>query len=145
MHELDADWDPPARSLDRVSNLDKILDRLTQVSGIVGQLAAAIARRCRDLTEEINPIAAQVERLAEKLAPALIAVVGCSPLTAAKILGEAASVARFRSAAAFARHKGTAPLPVWSSTVRATGSAVRATGSAEPETASSTQPCTASR
>jgi transposase len=34
---------------------------------------------------------------------------------AAKILGETAGVLRFRSAAAYARHNGTAPLPVWSS------------------------------
>ncbi|MEV6487777.1 transposase [Actinoplanes sp. NPDC051633] len=40
---------------------------------------------------------------------------GCAAKTAAKILGETASVMRFRSAAAFARHNGTAPLPVWSS------------------------------
>ena len=115
LHELDADWDPPARSLDRVSNLDKILDRLAQLPGVVGQLATAITKRCRDLTEEINTIAAQIEGLAEKLAPSLIAVVGCGPLTAAKILGETAGIARFRSAAAYARHNGTAPLPVWSS------------------------------
>ena len=36
------------------------------------------------------------------------------PLTAAKILGETADVQRFRSRHAYARHNGTAPLPVWS-------------------------------
>ncbi|MER7471689.1 transposase [Micromonospora sp. NPDC000018] len=36
-------------------------------------------------------------------------------MTAAKILGETAGITRFRSAAAYARHNGTAPLPVWSS------------------------------
>ncbi|MFD0585033.1 transposase [Dactylosporangium darangshiense] len=72
-----------------------------------------ITTRCRSLTEEINTIAAQIEDLAEKLAPALIAVPGCGPLTAAKILGETAGIARFRNAAAYARHN--APLPVWSS------------------------------
>ncbi|MCU1567087.1 MAG: family transposase [Pseudarthrobacter sp.] len=34
---------------------------------------------------------------------------------AAKILGETAGVARFRSKDAYARHNGTARLPVWSS------------------------------
>ncbi|GAA4262803.1 hypothetical protein GCM10022255_101600 [Dactylosporangium darangshiense] len=47
--------------------------------------------------------------------PALIALPGCGALTAAEILGETAGVTRFRSAAAYARHNGTAPLPVWSS------------------------------
>jgi len=41
--------------------------------------------------------------------------VGCSPLTAAKIVGETAGIERFRSPDAYARHNGTAPLPVWSS------------------------------
>jgi len=41
--------------------------------------------------------------------------VGCGALTAAKILGETAQAGRFRSKDAFARHNGTAPLPVWSS------------------------------
>jgi len=48
-------------------------------------------------------------------APALIAIPGCGALTAAKIPGETAGVVRFRSKDAYARHSGTAPLPVWSS------------------------------
>ncbi|MFD2081582.1 IS110 family transposase [Actinopolymorpha cephalotaxi] len=40
---------------------------------------------------------------------------GCGALTAAKIVGETAGVRRFRSKDAYARHNGTAPLPVWSS------------------------------
>jgi transposase len=35
-------------------------------------------------------------------------------LSAAKIVGETADVTRFKSKDAFARHNGTAPLPVWS-------------------------------
>nr|WP_218022521.1 transposase [Nocardia amamiensis] len=40
---------------------------------------------------------------------------GCGALTAAKIIGETAGADRLRSKDAFARHNGTAPLPVWSS------------------------------
>ncbi|MEU4765648.1 transposase [Actinosynnema sp. NPDC023794] len=40
---------------------------------------------------------------------------GTGPLTAAKILSETADIRRFRSRDAYARHNGTAPLPVWSS------------------------------
>jgi transposase len=36
-------------------------------------------------------------------------------LSAAKILGETGGVTRFRSSDAYARHNGTAPIPVWSS------------------------------
>jgi transposase len=39
---------------------------------------------------------------------------GCGPLTAAKLLGESAGISRFKSEAAFARHAGIAPIPVWS-------------------------------
>lgn len=115
LHELDPEWDPPARSLDRVSNLDHVLHRLTQLPGVVAHLATTIVQRCRNLTEEINAIEVEIRQLADKLAPALIAVPGCGALTAAKILGEIAGVTRFHSAAAYARHNGTAPLPVWSS------------------------------
>jgi transposase len=92
LHELDPEWDPPARSLDRVSNLDRILHRLTQLTGVVARLAAAITQRCRNLTEEINAIEAEVGDLAEKLVPTLIALPGCGALTAAKILGETAGI-----------------------------------------------------
>ncbi len=45
----------------------------------------------------------------------MLAICGCGALTAAKIVGETAGVDRFRSKDAYARHNGTAPLPVWSS------------------------------
>ncbi|MFL6116856.1 MAG: transposase, partial [Catenulispora sp.] len=45
----------------------------------------------------------------------LLAIPGCGVLTAAKILGETAGIDRFVSKDAYARHNGTAPLPVWSS------------------------------
>ena len=115
LHELDADWDPPARSLDRASNLDRISGRLADMSGTVTRLAAAIVERCRQLSTEIDALEAEIKTLAELLAPTLIALPGCASLTAAKILGETAGILRFHSAAAYARHNGTAPLPVWSS------------------------------
>jgi transposase len=51
----------------------------------------------------------------QAMAPTLLAIPGCGALTAAKILGETAGVDRFRSKDAYARHTGTAPMPVWSS------------------------------
>jgi transposase len=115
LHELDPEWDPPARSLDRINNLDRILSRLADLPGVVAHLATAITERCRNLTEVINTVEAKIRDLAEKLVPALIALPGCGALTAAKILGETAGIARFHSAAAYARHNGTAPLPMWTS------------------------------
>jgi transposase len=54
-----------------------------------------------------------VEKVA-RLVPALLEIAGVGALTAAKIVAEVADVRRFRSKDAFARHNGTAPLPVWS-------------------------------
>lgn len=47
------------------------------------------------------------------VAPVLLALPGCGELTAAKLVGEAGGVTRFKSEAAFARHAGVAPVPVW--------------------------------
>jgi transposase len=49
-----------------------------------------------------------------QIAPVLLALPGCGELTAAKLVGEVAGVTRFKSEAAFARHAGVAPIPVWS-------------------------------
>ena len=67
------------------------------------------------LTLEVNELTAEITERVTAVAPALLAIVGCGPLTAAKILGETAQVRRFRSKDAFARLNGTAPIPEWSS------------------------------
>jgi transposase len=48
------------------------------------------------------------------LAPNLREIHGVAGVSAAKLVGDVAAVARFRSRHAFARHNGTAPTPVWS-------------------------------
>ena len=101
--------------MDRATALDRISRRLIGRSGTVARLAAAITERCRQLTIDINTLEAEIKALTEQLAPTLLSIPGCASLTAAKILGETAGVRRFHSPAAYARHNGTAPLPVWSS------------------------------
>lgn len=61
-----------------------------------------------------DPPAGQGTRRAHPAGSGLLELCGCATLTAAKIVGETADVRRFRSRHAFARHNGTAPLPVWS-------------------------------
>jgi transposase len=56
----------------------------------------------------------QITERVTVIAPTLLALVGVGALTAAKIVAETADVRRFKSKDAFARHNGTAPLPVWS-------------------------------
>jgi transposase len=60
-------------------------------------------------------LTAEITLRVTTIAPSLLAIVGYGALPAAKIVGETAHDGRFRSKDAFARHNGTAPLPVWSS------------------------------
>jgi transposase len=115
LHELDPASEPAARTLNHVRNLERLATRLESVDGTVARLARTLTERCRQLTIEILQLEHEIAALTEKLAPSLLAICGCGPLTAAKILGETAGIERFKSSDAYARHNGTAPLPVWSS------------------------------
>jgi transposase len=114
LHELDPSWSPPARGLWRPKHLTEILDHLETETGTVARLARGLVERCRLLSVEIIELDKELEELVAQLAPSLLAICGCATLSAAKILGETADVRRFRSRHAYARHNGTAPLPVWS-------------------------------
>ncbi|WP_418896284.1 transposase [Streptomyces cupreus] len=83
-------------------------------NGLVARLARQLLARCRELTATVRDLEAEITALVNRLAPALLEIPGCSALTAAKILGETAGITRFKSKSAYARHNGTAPLPVWS-------------------------------
>ena len=115
LHELDPGSEPVARSLDRGIVLAALERGLADAPGTVGRIARELVVRIRDLTAAINDLEREIGRLVAGLAPSLLALTGCGPLTAAKLVGETAGIGRFRSRAAFARHNGSAPLPVWSS------------------------------
>jgi transposase len=115
LHELDPGHEPVARGLDRAVVLAVLERDLAAASGTVARIARELVVRIRELTATINELEREIGRLITDLAPSLLALVGCGPLTAAKLIGETAGIGRFRSKAAFARHNGTAPLPVWSS------------------------------
>ena len=115
LHELDPDWDPAQRSMNRYKTLDQIVERLALFDGRVAWLASELAGSIRSLTVRINELEREIRALVTELAATLLARPGVGVLTAAKIIGEVAGVDRFRSKDAFARHNGTAPLPVWSS------------------------------
>jgi transposase len=115
LHELDPSMEPPARCLWRPKHLSAILQRLDGVPGTVARLARGLVERCRLLSMEILDLDKELDQLMHPMAPTLLGVCGCATLNAAKILGETADVRRFRSRHAYARHNGTAPLPVWSS------------------------------
>ena len=114
-HRRKLHQEPKARSLDAQRTLDEVQARLQQQPGVVARLARELANRCAELTAVINALEKEIAQLVKQLAPALLALPGCGPLTAAKIIGETAGVNRFKSRDAYARYNGTAPLPVWSS------------------------------
>jgi transposase len=100
-----------------------VLDALDRQLALRPELSARISRdlvvRIRDLTRAINALEREIADRTKTLAPALLSLVGCGYLTAAKLVGETGGTGRFRSRAAFASHNGSAPIPVWSgSTVR---------------------------
>jgi len=114
VHELDPAWTPPARSLDLAKHQQTLAARLQDVAGIVAELARDELADVIALTERINTYQRRITGLIETAAPTLLAMPGVGALTAAKIVGETAGVTRFKSEAAFARHAGIAPIPVWS-------------------------------
>jgi transposase len=114
LHELHPGEEPAPRSLDRRIVLDALTTRLADDVRPVARLARSLIERLRLLISEIKELEREVARLVEASAPNLLALAGCGPLTAAKLIGEAGDIRRFRSRAAFAMHNGTAPVPVWS-------------------------------
>jgi transposase len=114
VHELDPAWAPKARSLDLAKHQQILADRLAGAPGIVAELAREELTEVIEYTAKINAYAKRIATLAAAVAPTLLVMPGVGALTAAKIVGETAGVSRFKSEAAFARHAGIAPIPVWS-------------------------------
>ena len=116
LHEVDPGWTAPTK-LERHSAFDKVKAHLSDHNdgAMVRRLALRLVEHLRLLTDEIDELTAEIAARVTKIAPSLLAILGCGALSAAKIIGETAHAGRFRSKDAFTRHNGTAPLPVWSS------------------------------
>lgn len=114
VHELDPAWAPKARSLDLAKHQQILAARLADVAGIVAELARDELADVVELTGRINQLERRIGEFVAQVAPSLLAMPGVGSLTAAKLVGEAAGVTRFKSEAAFARHAGITPIPVWS-------------------------------
>jgi transposase len=112
VHELNPSLEPGALPLPKQQRALRAW--LTGQPGVVAELALAELEDIIRLTLEINALAVRIADRVQALAPSLLDIPGCAELTAAKIIGETAGVARFRSEAAFACHAGVAPIPVWS-------------------------------
>ncbi len=112
LHELFPGLEVKPRSLDRAKTLAEIEERLAPLTGVVAEIARERLADVRRLTARINDLEREITRRTAELAPTLLELEGCGPLTAAKLVGETARASRFRSRAAFARTNGTAPIPV---------------------------------
>jgi transposase len=114
LHELDPARDPSRAELARQSVRDQLAKWLRTQDGLVAELALEILADIDRLSPRIEALAARIGTAVREYAPALLAVPGCGPLSAAKIVGETAGIVRFRSEACFAMFAGTAPIPAWS-------------------------------
>ena len=113
LHELAPEHVVPLRTLGRFHALDVVQQLLNDIDGPVAAIATEVVERIRELTARINELQRQITSLTDELAPTLLQLEGCGPLTAAKLVTATAGVDRFRSRSAFARWNGTAPIPVW--------------------------------
>lgn len=109
--------EPAPRSLGRAVVQTTLASALAGRSEPVARFARDLLTRIVELSATIRGLEREIESLVCTSVPTLLALPGCGVLTAAKIVGEAAGVSRFRSKEAFARHNGSAPVPVWSGNV----------------------------
>ncbi len=114
LHELEAGYDPPPGSLNRYKTLDEIDELLTAHTSMVAELGRREVARIRELTREANQLERDITVRVNQQVPTLLEIPGCGALTAAKLVGEAADITRFKSRDAYAMWAGTAPIPVWS-------------------------------
>jgi hypothetical protein len=91
LHELHPGWTPPTK-IDRTSAFDTVTAHLDARgdNALVHRLALRLVEHLRMLTTEIDELAAEITERVTIVAPSLLAIVGCGPLTAAKIVGETA-------------------------------------------------------
>ena len=116
LHDLNPALDAGATGLTGPRQLKNLTTALAELPATTRRdLALDQVADITRLGEQIRHLERRLHILVTPIAPTLLALVGISTVTAAKILGEVAGITRFRTSAAFAMHNGTAPIPVWSS------------------------------
>lgn len=79
--------------------------------GVRAELARGRLRRLRQLSSEAERLEQRIVKAVAASGTSLPQLAGIGALTAAKLLGEAGEVTRYRSSASFAAASGTAPIP----------------------------------
>ena len=118
IHELDPTHRIKPGGLNWRIQQDALTAWLAGHSGLVAELARDELADIVRLTPMINALERRLAAQIRPSAPSLVALYGCGVLTAARIIGEAADVDRFKSEAAFASYAGLAPIPDWSGATR---------------------------
>jgi transposase len=118
VHDLDPALAPPPRALTRTRKAPRDLEAaLLALPASAGRrVALSLLAAVTAATAEVARLEADLAALVRELCPQLLAICGIGVVTAARLLGEAGDARRFRSAAAYARHNGTAPVPASSGT-----------------------------
>jgi transposase len=112
LHDLWPELEIPPRALTGVRWQDRVAGRLTRAEQTTRvRIARDELRRIRELSRSIDALERELAGLVASLAPRLLAERGCGVLTAAKLIGEIASIGRFASDAKLARTAGAAPIP----------------------------------
>ena len=111
-HDLEIGLVLPPRVLDRYVWLERLQSALQALpESVRRRIALDQLVRCRDLTKEIRILEREIAARVRELAPDLLAIPGCSAISAAHLVGQTAGASRFSGEAAFAMHVGVAPLP----------------------------------
>jgi transposase len=111
LHDLDPEFEIPARRLSRERWLERLQRRLRrQEAGARVRICRALVGRARQLLREQRALERELRLLLLEQAPELLELPGCGTLSAAKLVAEIAGVERFRSDAQLAMLAGVAPL-----------------------------------
>jgi transposase len=109
----------PLASAGCVRRARAIARRASAHDPVRGRLALQALHRLAALERDADKLEREIrELLRVRGCVHPLAIRGVGPIVAAKILGETRGIGRFRSAAAFAAHTGTAPVPASSGRVR---------------------------
>ena len=111
LHELDPNLAVPLGALDRSVWLERLGRQLARRKQTIQvRISRELLGRCKTLTRSVLALDRELEQRTQMLAPQLLEIAGCGPLSAAKLLCEIGPIGRFRSDAQLARHAGVAPL-----------------------------------
>lgn len=118
VHDLWPELKIPPGALDRTVWLERIsrkLSRTAASAAAAGQnarvrIARDLVRAVKGHVRRTRELEREIQTLVEAKAPALLELVGCGPLTAAKVIAETAGVQRFSSDSKLARLAGAAPI-----------------------------------